>query len=157
MAIDAAPPQTKGSLPLAAVLGGVMALLGVVGFVALQRFGRGPSEPTAITAEAKAYVRNLKLADVEMKANASYLGQEVVEIVGKITNAGDRPLRQVDLNCIFYDVYNQVVLRERTTIVRPREGVFKPGDTRPFRLPFDNIPRGWNQTLPQIVIAGIVF
>jgi len=110
-----------------------------------------------ITPEAKAYVRNLRLAEVEMKAAESYMRQAVVEITGKIGNAGERPLKQVDLNCVFYDPYGQLVLRERVSIVKPRSGGLKPGQTRSFRLAFDNLPQSWNQALPQLVIAGIQF
>jgi hypothetical protein len=117
----------------------------------------GPPPPLELTGQAKAYVRNLQLADVEMKATESYMGSQLVEILGKITNNGDRTLRQVDLNCIFYDAYSQVVLRQRVSIVRPRTGELKPGETKSFRLPFDTLPQSWNQTMPQMVIAGILF
>jgi hypothetical protein len=33
----------------------------------------------------------------------------------------------------------------------------KPHETRAFRLPFDDLPEGWNQTVPGMVIAGIAF
>ena len=115
------------------------------------------SQGPPITPEAKAYVRNLRLAEVEMKAAESYVRQAVVEITGKIGNAGERPLKQVDLNCVFHDPYGQLVLRERVSIVKPRSGGLKPGQTRSFRLAFDNIPQSWNQALPQLVIAGIQF
>jgi hypothetical protein len=36
-------------------------------------------------------------------------------------------------------------------------GGLAPGETKPFRLPFDDIPESWNQMLPQIVIARIEF
>lgn len=116
-----------------------------------------PAQGPPLTPEAKAYVRHLRLAEVEMKAAESYMKQAVVEITGKISNAGDRSLRQVDLNCVFYDPWGQLVLRERVSIVRPRSGGLKPGETRNFRLAFDNIPQSWNQALPQLVIAGIQF
>ena len=65
-----------------------------------------------------------------------------------------RTLSRVELNCVFYDPYGQVVLRERVPIVR---SVLKPGETSSFRLPFEGIPGSWNQTLPQLVIATITF
>jgi hypothetical protein len=111
----------------------------------------------ALTPEAKAYVRNLKLSEVEIKAAESFMKQAVVEIVGKIGNQGGLPLQQVDLNCVFYDPYGQLVLRERVSIVKPRSGGLKPGETKSFRLAFDNVPQSWNQALPQLVIAGIRF
>ena len=110
-----------------------------------------------IAPEAKGYVRNLRLSGVELKATESYMGGTIVEIVGNIQNAGDRPLTQVDVNCIFYDPYGQVVLREKVSIVKSKLGGLKPGETKSFRLPFDSLPPSWNQTLPQVVIANILF
>ena len=110
-----------------------------------------------LTPEAKAYVKYLKLGEVQMKATDAYLKQTLVEILGKITNFGDRNLASVEINCVFYDPYGQVVLRERVAIVRSRQGGLKPGETKGFRLAFDTIPESWNQALPQLVIAQILF
>lgn len=122
------------------------------------RAGGQPQQAKPLTAEAKAYVRNLALAEVEMKAKENMIGGTLVEITGKLTNKGPRTLRTVEINCIFYDPNGQAVLRERVPIVRFRGGSgLEPGETRGFRLPFDAIPPGWNQALPQLVIAGIEF
>lgn len=110
-----------------------------------------------LTPEAKGYVRNLNLADVGMKATLNAARQQLVEIAGTITNKGDRHLKSVSVNCVFYDVYGQVVLRERVEIVRARLGGLKPGESKPFRLPFDTLPGSWNQGAPQLVIAEILF
>ncbi len=124
----------------------------------LKKSGAGePAQQQVVAQEAKAYVRNLRLSGVELKATESYMGGTIVEIVGNIQNAGERPLNQVDVNCIFYDPYGQVVLREKISIVRSKTGGLKPGELKSFRMPFDNIPPSWNQTLPQVVIANILF
>jgi hypothetical protein len=117
---------------------------------------RGPTEQQkpGITAEGKAYVANLKLSGVEMKATANYAGAAVVEILGNISNTGPRPLSTVELTCIFFDVNGQVVMRERLPLVKT---TLKPGETKAFRLPFENIPATWNQTMPQLVIAHVAF
>ena len=109
---------------------------------------------TTLSADAKAYVRNLQLADVSMKATESYVGQTVTEIEGKITNSGEKNIAQADVYCVFYNVYGEVILRERVPIVK---GTLKPGETRNFRLPFDDIPGSWNNQMPQLVIARIEF
>ena len=116
-----------------------------------------PGEDLTLTPEAKAYVSNLKLDDVNMQATESYLGQTVVEIQGKIGNAGGRALDTVEIYCIFHDTYGQLVLRKRVPIVSPRMGGLKPGETKSFRLPFDELPESWNQAMPQLVIAGVRF
>lgn len=138
----------------AAAVGVVLALM-AVGLWYLTR--EGPAQSRVLTPEAKAYVRNLNLADVGMKATLNAMNQQVVEITGTISNKGDRMLRSVSVNCIFYDAYQQVVLRERVEIVRERQGGLKPGETKPFRLPFDTLPGSWNQGAPQLVIAEILF
>lgn len=116
-----------------------------------------PPPPVVLTPEAKAYVRHLKLSEVDMKASESYMQQSLLEITGKISNAGDRAVNQVEINCVFHDPYGQLVLRQRVAIVRARAGGLKPGETKTFRLAFDNVPASWNQALPQLVIARILF
>lgn len=114
-----------------------------------------PVEATApLSADAKAYVRNLQLSDVTMKATESYVGQTVTDIEGKIANTGSRTVQHADVYCVFYNSYGEVILRERVPIVVTG---LKPGETRAFRLPFDDIPGGWNNQMPQLVIARIEF
>jgi hypothetical protein len=113
-----------------------------------------PQGTQASAAEAREYVSQLGLEGVEMKASESFGGQELVEITGSILNKGTRALARVELNCVFYDPNGQVILRQSVPMLRTS---LKPGEKKAFRLPFDNVPRVWNQTLPQMVMAGIVF
>jgi hypothetical protein len=112
------------------------------------------AEAAPLSADAKTYVRNLKLSEVTMKATESYVGQTVTEIEGKIANSGGRTVQHADVYCVFYNSYGEVILRERVPIVVTG---LKPGETRTFRLPFDDIPAGWNNQMPQLVIARIEF
>lgn len=116
-----------------------------------------PPQGPVLTAEAKAYVANLKLSDVQMQAAESYLKQAVVEIGGNLTNNGSRTLTLVEINCVFYDSYGQLVLRERVAIAGRKAGSLAPGETKKFRMAFDNLPPSWNQSMPQLVIAQILF
>ncbi len=136
---------------------GVFLALGFTAFLYLQFFSNRTTQDLPLTPEARAYVRNLNLSDVGIKATESYLNQTVVEIDGKISNLGDRPMNLVEIYCIFYDQYGQMVLRTRVPIVSPRMGGLKPGETKSFRLPFDEVPERWNQAMPQLVIAGVKF
>jgi hypothetical protein len=137
---------------------GLVLVLGLAGFFFLDRAAKKPPPaPPPLTGEARAYARNLKLTNVDMKAHESYLKQSVVEIVGNIQNVGDRIVKTVEISCVFYDAYGQVVLRERVPIVSPKIGVVAPEQIKPFRLPFDNVPESWNQVMPQLVMAGIEF
>ena len=136
---------------------GVIALLGAGVWGYMEYAARHAAAAAALTPEGKAYTRNLQLSDVEMKASENYFKQTVVEISGKIANAGDRPLETVEIFCIFHDPYGQLVLRQRLPIVGGRTGGLKPGETKSFRLPFDDLPQSWNQAMPQLVIASVKF
>ena len=138
-------------------VGAALVVLGLLVFLYMQYSAKHQPTDAPLTPEAKAYVKNLQLSDVDIKANKSYLNQMVVEINGKIGNAGDRPLDTVEIYCVFYDSYGQMVLRSRVPIVSSKMGGLKPGETKSFRLPFDEIPESWNQAMPQLVIAGVKF
>jgi len=116
------------------------------------------SEPRPVlTAEARGYLKNLELSEVQMQANESYLKQAVIEIDGKIGNKGERVVKLVEINCVFHDVYGLVVLRERVAIAGRKAGELRPGATKNFRLAFDSIPESWNKQMPDLVIAQILF
>src|ERR1017187_4588509 len=127
---------------------GLVLVLGLGAFLYLDRAAKKePPPPPPLTGVARAYARYLKLSNVEMKASESYLKQSIVEITGDIGNQGDRILKKVEITCVFYDALGQVVLRERVPIVSPKLGAVAPGVVKPFRLPFDNVPESWNQTM----------
>ena len=151
------PVRVQSSTRLHAAVGAVVALLGGALFVYLQFFSKAPVDDVSLTPEAKAYVRNLSLSDVGIKATESYLKLMVVEVEGKIGNSGNRGLEVVEIYCVFYNHYGQMVLRKRVPIVSRRMGGLRPGETKSFRLPFDEIPESWNQAMPQLVIAGVKF
>jgi hypothetical protein len=134
-----------------------LALLGAGIFGYVQYSASHQPQAIELTPEAKQYVRNLKLSDVGIKATESYVKQTVVEIVGNISNTGDRAVDTVELNCLFYDPNGQVVSRQRVPIVSSRSGGLKPGEAKPFRLPFDDLPESWNHQIPHLVIAGMRF
>jgi hypothetical protein len=146
------------SIPVALLVVALVVILGAGFFLYLDRASQRPAPaPAPLTAEAKAYVHSLQLMDVEMQKHESYMKQAVVEITGKIGNNGSHTLRVVEINCVFYDPYGQLVLRSRVPIVGLKMGGLAPGEIKSFRLAFDDIPDSWNQALPQLVIAQIVF
>lgn len=145
----------KLGLPL--YVAAALAVLALGVFAYMRYLDSRQTQLMALSPEAREYVRHLKLSDVAMSAKESYLKQTVTEITGKITNAGDRAVQSVEIYCVFYDPYGQLVLRQRVPIVSERMDGLKPGESKSFRLPFDNIPESWNQQMPQLVIAGIKF
>jgi len=151
-------PAKKFQIPPLVIVIAVLVVLGGAGFWFLDRkASQPPPPPPPLTAEARAYVRNLKLSNVQMNAHTSYLGQQIVEITGSVANAGGRKMALVEINCVFYDAYGQLILRRRVPVISRKMGGLAPGETKQFRLPFDDIPDSWNQVMPQLVIAQIQF
>jgi hypothetical protein len=155
-----------GTVPIAAsgrrslaplIIGGIALIMLIAGLLFLNRPAPVESGNVEASPEAKAYVKNLALSDMEMKAAENFMQQQVVEIVGKITNQGPRRLVSVELTCIFHSADGHEIYRERVPIVRASATPLGSGQTRAFRLPFDTIPDGWNQAMPNLVIARIVF
>src|SRR5579883_1114943 len=104
-------------MPVMAVVIGILVVLGGAAFWVLQKSPPPAAPKPVLTGDARAYVKYLKLSDVDMKAHESYFKQSVVEITGKIGNEGNRVLKLVEINCVFGDSAGQVVLRERVPIV----------------------------------------
>lgn len=149
--------QKQGGISVQGYVVAALVVAGVGLWLYFDRFAPPPPQEAQLTPEGKAYVENLRLSGVAMKAADSYAGQTVVEIEGKIGNAGPRPLQTVEIYCVFSDPYGQLVLRRRLPIVSSKMGGLKPGETKPFRLPFDDIPPSWNNEIPRLVIASITF
>src|SRR5260370_1286666 len=98
-----------------------------------------------LTPEGRAYVKNLQLSDVGMKATDNLARQTLTEIEGNIKNTGNRTVNRVVVTCVFYDYSGKQLYQERAAMVR---SPLKPGEMRSFRLAFDTIPEGWNNHMP---------
>ncbi len=144
--------DAKGAVIAVAVLAGL-------GAFAWLTFGPQPApraKPT-LTQEAKAYLPNLKLSEVEPQTSESYIRKSLFEIMGKITNAGPRTVTAVHVTCVFRDFNGKELKRELASVVQPGSGPLAPNATKPFRLAFDDVPDDWNQQMPDFVIAGMSF
>jgi hypothetical protein len=153
----ASPAGSKRKLPLIPLVSGAVVVLCLI--AAAIYFSR-PTKPAPggpATGEAKAYLPYLALSGVSMQASENFMKQQVVEVQGAIANNGPRALRSIEVYCIFYNVSGQAIHRERLPIVSTQQQPLAPGSKRNFRLPFDALPDGWNQSMPNLVIAQIQF
>ncbi|MFL6452278.1 MAG: FxLYD domain-containing protein [Bryobacteraceae bacterium] len=153
----ATPGSTPNRIPRGLLIGAAATIVLLAGIlVYLSRPARNAPAPPA-TGEAKAYVSKLALSDVSMQATENFMKQRVVEIEGKIANQGNRRLAGIDVYCLFYDVNGREIHRERVPVLNQTGPPLGAGESRAFRLPFDNLPEGWNQVMPRLVIARINF
>lgn len=120
-----------------------------------------PAPPSAAmqppTAAERSYAPNIKLSDFRMSAAENMVRQRVVAVRGQITNRGPRALTLVSVDCSFTGLQGGTIYRERKTIFSSGKDPLKPGETRPFRLAWDYLPDDWNQALPRIAVARIMF
>jgi hypothetical protein len=155
MASRASDKHSISYVPVA--IGAVSLAILIAALLYLNRSHPASSSDNRASAEAKAYVSHLQLSDVSMQAAENFMQQQVVEVLGKITNSGNRPLHSVDIYCLFYDVSGKMIHRERVPIVRATGKPLASGETRDFRLPFDSLPEEWNEAVPHLVVAQIKF
>lgn len=143
--------------PASIVIGLAMVL--ILGAFSWLTFGPKPPPPPppVLTAEAKAYLSNLALSNVHMQAAENMVSQRLVEILGDVTNKGNRTVTLAEVTCVFRDDHGKELKRERVAIIGQTTGPLVPGATKPFRLAFDDLPDTWNQALPGLVIAQIQF
>jgi hypothetical protein len=151
------PSKTRIEISPAAIVIALVVLAGL-GLFGWLTFGPKPPPPppVVLTQEARSYLSNLKLSDVKPQTSESYVGKSLFEIMGKITNGGNRTLSNVTVNCVFYDYSGKEVHRELATVVG-KTGSLAPNATKSFRLAFDDVPDNWNQQMPLLVIAQIKF
>jgi hypothetical protein len=140
-----------------------LAMILILGAFGWLTFGPKPAAPPppVLTAEAEAYRVNLGFSNVQMQAAESMVNQRVVEILGDITNKGNRGVKLAEVTCVFNDYSGAEVKRERVAIiggaVLGAKGDLAPGATKHFRLAFDDVPESWNQALPSLHVAQIQF
>jgi hypothetical protein len=56
--------------------------------------------------------------------------------------------------CVFYNAYGEVIRASAYLLSPPGSSLAKRARSG---LPFDDIPEGWNNQMPQLVIARIEF
>lgn len=108
-------------------------------------------------AAEQAYAPKLQIENLPLSRAENFLNQEVTTVPGRITNAGDLPLSNVELTVEFSDELGQVVLRESRAVFAPQTPPFAPGERRDFEVSFEHIPSSWNIQQPLVRVSGILF
>jgi len=148
--------QPRDPVPL--VIGAIVVLLGAgVAFYVFWQSQQRQETTAVLTPEAEAYLPFLDLIDVEMGAADTFLEQTLVEITGKINNRGDKSVALVEIYCVFRDINGIEIAREPRVVIGSKTGPLAPQEEKSFRLAFDNLPADWNQALPNLFVAQIVF
>src|SRR5271156_4013638 len=114
-----------------------------------------------------AYAANLKFSDLKTSAAQNFVGATVSYIDGSITNTGDKTVIHAVVQVIFKDDMGQTAQREELPIrVLRTSGPYEeavdlnlsplaPGQSKPFRLTFENISAQWNHAYPDLQITQV--
>ncbi|MGC1415101.1 MAG: FxLYD domain-containing protein [Candidatus Acidiferrum sp.] len=105
----------------------------------------------------QAYAPNLHIDDLALSRAENFLNQEVTNLAGRVTNAGNLPLSNVELTVEFSDEFGQVVLRESRAVFTAQAPQLAPGEHRNFEISFEHIPTSWNIQQPTVRVSGILF
>jgi hypothetical protein len=155
------PATEQGSI-LRPILIGIVIVAIVVGVLALAL-----RSEVKKTAPPPPYAANLKFSDMKTSAAQNFVGATVSYIDGVVTNAGDQTVIHAVVQVTFKDDMGQTAQREELPIRVLRTGgpydeavdlnlsPLMPGQSKPFRLTFENISAQWNHAYPELVITQV--
>ncbi|MGC2246713.1 MAG: DUF2393 family protein [Terriglobales bacterium] len=145
------------------VLIGVVIVAVVVG-VLLLFFRSGQQKPVG----PSPYASNLKFSDLKASAAQNFAGATVSYLDGQITNSGNQTVIHAVVQVTFKDDMGQVAQKEELPIHVLRTGgpydeavdlnlsPLPPGQTKPFRLTFEDISAQWNHAYPDFQVTQVV-
>jgi hypothetical protein len=144
------------------ILVGIVIVGIVVGVLALI-FRAEQKKPTP----PPAYAAYLKFSDLKTSAAQNFAGITVNYLDGTVSNAGEKTVIHAVVQVIFKDDMGQTAQREEVPIHILRTGgpydeavdlslsPLAPGETKPFRLTFENISAQWNRAYPELLITQV--
>ncbi len=114
-----------------------------------------------------AYAANLKFSDLKASASQNFVGATVSYLDGTVTNAGDKTVTHAVVQITFKDDMGQTAQKEELPLRVLRTGgpydeavdfnmsPLGPGQSKPFRLTFENISAQWNHAYPDMNVTQI--
>src|SRR3981189_136710 len=160
---NANPTTERQESSLRPILIGIVIVGIVVGVLALilRHEQKSPAAPPA-------YAANLKFSDMKTSAAQNFVGATVTYLDGIIANTGDKAVIHAVAQITFKDELGQTAQREELPIRVLRTGgpydeavdlnlsPLAPGESKPFRLTFENISAQWNHAYPDLQVTQVV-
>ena len=160
---NANPTTQREDSSLRPILIGIVIVGVVVGILALvlRSKQKKPAEPSP-------YAANLKFSDLKASAAQNFAGATVSYLDGVVTNTGNQTVIHATVQVTFKDDMGQTAQREELPIHVLRTGgpydeavdfnmsPLEPGQSKPFRLTFENISAQWNHAYPDLQVTQVV-
>jgi hypothetical protein len=156
------PTIEKETSSFRPILIGIVIVGIVVALLALILRSQQP-KPTA----PPAYAAKIQFSDLKASAAQNFVGATVNYLDGTVTNTGDKTVSHAMLQITFKDDMGQIAQREEAPVRVLRTGgpydeavdlsisPLAPGQSKPFRLTFENISAQWNHAYPDIQITQV--
>jgi len=160
---NANPTNEPEQSSLRPILIGVALVAVIVGIIALVL----RSEQTKPVGPPS-YAANLKFSDLKVSAAENFVGASVNYLDGTITNTGNQTVVHAVVQVTFKDEMGQMAQREEMPIHVLRTGgpydeavdltmsSLGPGQSKPFRLTFENISAQWNRAYPDMQVMQVI-
>ncbi|MGA7560715.1 MAG: DUF2393 family protein [Terriglobales bacterium] len=159
---NANPTAEQQESSLRPILVGIVIVGIVVGVLALifRAEQKKPAPPPA-------YAAYLKFSDLKTSAAQNFAGITVNYLDGTITNNGDKTVVHAMVQITFKDELGQMAQREEFPIhIMRTSGPYDeavdltlsplaPGQSKPFRLTFENISAQWNHAYPDLQVTQV--
>jgi hypothetical protein len=157
--------EPRSPLPWIVALVVVIVVIGVLVVVSHRQQPANPGG--AGLAPPDPYAASLPITHVQMSQASSMAGSQSTYIDGQIANQGQKTVTGITVQVAFHGFENPIAKKETMplSLIRTRQpyvdtqpvsaAPIHPGETREFRLIFDNIPQDWNQNYPEIRIIAV--
>ena len=157
---DSLDYEKKSRFPVS-FLAGVVVVLILAGLLAL---AIEKSKPTGVAAAKnlpfaapeQAYAPKIQFTGIQMAHSTNFLNQEFTFVAGTIVNNGDQAIVALQVNIVFQDQFNQVILRDSEMLLQPPVAPLPGGQMRDFQVILERIPSDWNRQYPSIRVTGLV-
>lgn len=152
------------------VIAGVVVALIIISLLLIGRRPPPPNPPNpggAVLAPAAAYAKDLAITNLHMSESSSLSGVRQIYVDGNITNNGTQTLTGITVQVAFHDFTGKIGQKNTMSLalIRTHEPYIDvqpisaapigPGQTREFRLIFDQVTNEWNQQYPEIRVIAI--
>lgn len=157
--------EPRSPLPWIIALAAVILVIGIL--VAVSHHGQPANPGGAGLAPPDPYAARLPITNLQMSQAGNMAGSQTTYVDGRIANTGQKTVTAITVQVAFHGFTNPIAQKQTMplALIRMRDpyvdtqpvsaAPLAPGDSRDFRLIFDNIPQDWNQTYPEIRIIAV--
>jgi hypothetical protein len=164
---SARPPEREPRSPLPWIIA-LIVVVAIIGVLVAISHGHAPANPGgAELASADPYAASLPISNLQMSQAGNMAGSQTTYLDGQITNQGQKTVTAITIQVAFHGFSNPISSKQTLplTLIRTRQpyvdiepvnaAPIQPGQSREFRLIFDNIPQDWNQNYPELRIIQV--